>query len=226
MDWKKHLKAENIYFVFCVLTLTICGIIFKSSAAVLISAIAAMVGNLLNAMGFKVSYVFGLIAAATYSFVTLSQRYYGEFIYNLFILVPLFTYCVFRWFIPSRKKSSSAKSDIFSITPKIAILFGCSLLLVIIVYGYVLKRIGSQLPYINACSTLFVLGANCLGSRRLKEQWYLFLGSNVFLIILWVMAGKDNLGNALYVVQNLLFIGSNAYGLYQWRKLSKETLKT
>ncbi len=225
MNLKKYLKFEILYSVFCILTMLTCGILFKSSALVLISATMAMTGNLLNAMSFKISYVFAVIAAVTYSFVALGQRYYGEFLYNFFILTPLFIYCIFRWFIPSRKKKSSAKGDVFSITPKLALLFGSALVVVIIVYGYILKAIGSELPFINACSTLFVLGANCLGSRRMKEQWYLFLGSNTFLIILWVIAGKNDLGNALYVVQNLLFLGSNSYGLYKWRKISKEEHK-
>ena len=225
MNLKKYLKFENIYSIFSVLILLVYGIVFKSSAAVLVSAVSSMVGNLLNAMSFKVSYLFALIASVTYSFVALEQHYYGEFIYNLFILAPLFIYCTFRWFIPSRKKETSAKGDVFSITPKLALLFGSTLVVVIVVYGYILKVIGSELPFINACSTLFVLGANCLGSRRMKEQWYLFLGSNAFLIILWATAGKTDPGNALYVVQNLLFIVSNSYGLYKWRKISKEEHK-
>ena len=56
----------------------------------------------------------------------------------------------------------------------------------------------------------------------MKEQWYLFLGSNAFLIFLWVMAGQDDLGNILYAIQNVLFIIGNIYGIIKWTKIGRE----
>lgn len=225
IDWKKHLNFENIFFTFSMVTLLICGIIFKSTPLVLICSLLSMASNLLNAMSLKVSYIFSLVSSVMYSFSAFEQRYYGEAILHLFIMAPLFIYCIFRWFIPSRKKTAAARGDVFSITPKAAALFAVALIAVIAVYGYALKLIGSDMPYINACSTLLVMGANFLGSRRMKEQWYLFLGSNGFLILLWVLAGQDDLGNILYAIQNVLFVIGNLYGAYKWTKLSKEEKK-
>ena len=225
MDFKKHITFENIYFTFSMVVLLVCGIVFKSTPFILICSLLSMASNLLNAMTLKVSYIFSLVSSVMYSFSALEQHYYGEFIFNLFILTPLFIYCIFRWFVPSQKKTAAAKGDVFSITPKAAVLFAIALGIVILVYGYGLKLIGTHLPYANACSTLFVLGANFLGSRRMKEQWYLFLGSNAFLIFLWVTAGQDDLGNILYAIQNVLFIIGNVYGIFKWTRISREEKK-
>ncbi len=226
MNLKKHLTFENIYFAFSMVVLLICGILLKSTPFILVSSLISMSSNLLNAMTLKVSYIFSLIASAMYSVSAFEQHYYGEFFFHLFVMVPLFVYSIFRWFVPSRKKTAAAKGDVFHITRKTAVPLAIALIFVVCVYGYGLKLIGTVHPFANACSTLLVVGANFLGSRRMKEQWYLFLASNAFLIFLWVAAGENDLGNILYAIQNVLFIIGNIYGIVKWTKVSKEEKKS
>ncbi len=216
---KRLLTFEWIFGTLAVLTLCVCGWFFKSGWNVIACACFGIVGSVINGRGRKECYFFLLASSLLYAFTALSSKNYGESILNFAYVSPMFFYSILRWYRPNKQQQ---KKDIFTLNRKTMLLLCAAMLLLGAAYGFVLRRLGSNLPFLNAASTMVAVAANYLSARRMKEQWYAQLISNAVLITLWLLTSLNNPGNLPLMVQNVLFVLSNLRGAVLWKKMSAE----
>ncbi len=86
-DWTKFEKT----LLFLGLTLiTITSIIFKSDVLTAICAILCNITVLFQAKGKNLGQVFGIIIAILYSIVSFNNKFYGEVILYILIMLPMY----------------------------------------------------------------------------------------------------------------------------------------
>lgn len=220
---KRFLKFEWIFGAAAVLLLGICGIYFGSGVHVTVCACLGILGSVLNGKGRKECYFLLLLSSLMYATTALSSKLYGEAILHFALVSPLFLYSILRWYRPHSREQ---KKDVFALKPKTILLLGALMLVLAVGYGFLLRRMGSNLPFLNAASTMAALAANYLSARRMKEQWYAQLVSNAVLITVWCLTSLGDPAGMPFMLQNILFVISNLRGAVLWNQMSKEAAET
>ncbi len=215
----KKYTFEIIFLVVSLAALITSSIVFKSHVLVLICTTLGLVGSVLNSKGNALCYMLAMTSSITYGIVSLEADFIGEVILHWGFLVPLYIYSLIKWLKPNKNKKSIVR-PVFSLNKEKTIFLTIIALIVVGVYGVVLKYLlKSDFPFLNAASTVCLLFANLLGAKRVRQQWYVHMIGNIVLITLWLL--KKEQGNYPIFIQNVLFFIINIRGVILWTKLSK-----
>ena len=93
-DWNRFEKC--LLFISVSLVILV-GIIFKSDLLTTICSIVGIVTALLLAKGKNLGQIFGLLIVALYSIVSFRNKYYGEVIIYLCIMLPMYIIGIISW---------------------------------------------------------------------------------------------------------------------------------
>lgn len=222
---KKYL-FETIYLVISVGALIASAIIFKSNFLVPVCTILGLIGSVLNSKGSAFCYLLAMASSITYGIVSLQANFMGEVILHFGLLTPLYVYSLIKWLKPQKnKKTNSSVRPIYTLNGTKVVFVIIIALLATGVYGLVLKyALKSAFPFLNAASTVCLLMANFLGSKRVLQQWYAYMLGNVVLIVLWIINGDK--GNYPIFIQNVLYFIINVRGISLWIKaIGKKRVK-
>ena len=92
----------------------------------------------------------------------------------------------------------------------------------IVIYGFVLDKLGGNLPYIDSMSTVISVVAQVLSIKRLMEQWVLWIVVDVVTVIMWAVhfaQGGETIATlamwSVYLVNAIIMF-------IRWYKESKE----
>ncbi|MGL4990569.1 MAG: nicotinamide riboside transporter PnuC [Sarcina sp.] len=211
----------------------------------LISTLSGILVSIYTAKASIAGYIWWWINTVTFAVIALAGSLYGQFIQNIFILLPLQVFGFVAW----RKNMQDNKSDeiairVFSHSEKV---FYISIsILCFIIYGIFLRYLPSlfstlfgikiskdpQIILDSLTSTLTIMAVYLTG-KRFVEQWYFWLVSNsiglVMFIIQTMRAGLTDVSMFVGDLSNTISIlqyGIGAiYGYILWRKMYKEHLK-
>ena len=94
--------------------------------------------------------------------------------------------------------------------------------LAIVLYGFILKALGGNLPFIDSMSTVVSVVAQILSIRRLVEQWVLWIVVDVVTVIMWAVnfarGGEDIATLAMWSIYLI-----NAFIMFaRWYKEAKK----
>ena len=92
----------------------------------------------------------------------------------------------------------------------------------IVIYGFILKRMGGNLPYVDSMSTVVSVVAQVLSIKRLTEQWGLWIVVDIVTVFMWAvdfMKGGETISTlamwSIYLI--------NAFIMYiRWYKEAKK----
>ena len=153
-----------------------------------ISLVAAVTGTwcvILTGKGKRSSFIFGLINVIFYAIVAFDAKYYGEVMLNLFYYFPMNFVGWFVW----KKHMDEQKGEVIKVRlplKKSMIVYGVTAA-AIFIYGYILERLGGNLPYVDSMSTVISVVAQVLSIKRLMEQWVLWIVVDVVTVIMWAV---------------------------------------
>jgi nicotinamide mononucleotide transporter PnuC len=151
------------------------------------------------------------------------QKYYGEAILYLTIMLPMYIYGCFHWLM-NRDKN---KRDIVLIRENLSkkewlISSFCFILLSIVIF-FVLKSLNTSQLVVNTLSFVTMLPAVYLLARRYKWNHIAFLLNDFIVPLLWVFlvieGKKEFVSMCIY---HIFQISYDIYGLIEWVKLEKK----
>lgn len=209
---------ESAYLAISIGAIITAAVFFDSPILVPICTILGIMGSVLNSKGNAFCYLLAMSSSVTYGIVSINAIFWGEVILHFAILVPLYIFSLVKWLKPRKDSTTPSASPMYALNKEKLILYICIGIIATGAYGAILDSVGSNLPYLNALSTVVLLFANLLGSKRVLEQWYFYLGSNVVLILLWLLGGDK--GNYPILIQNILYVIINIRGTVLWIKAS------
>ena len=151
----------------------------------LVAAITGVWCVVLTGMGKRSCFLFGVINTILYALVSLDAKFYGEVMLNLLYYLPMNFVGWFVWKRHMNEKSGEVVKRCLGLKKSLAIYAGTAV--AIAGYGWILDRMGGNLPYIDSMSTVVSVVAQILSIRRLTEQWVLWIAVDVVTIVMWAI---------------------------------------
>ena len=224
-NWLQHLKNElfggwkpfEVIWIFLFLAAQIFAYIQEpDSLLAMISGIAGILCVVFVGKGKISNYLFGLIFAYTYFYVSLDNKFYGEMTTTLYVYIPAQFIGYFLWKQNMRNENAQEVVEAKFLTIK-----GWATLIATVLIGSIafisfLKTTDGQSVTLDGVTTVLVVAAQLLMILRYSEQWILWIVINILSIILWAQTPAMYLMYGAYLLNSL-------YGYYNWSKLAKKT---
>lgn len=216
-DWSKF---ELILLLGGMITLIVSGILCNSTLLTIICSITGIMCALTQAKGKVISQFIGLILVVIYSIISYQNKYYGEVLIYIFIMLPLFISGIISWLKNINNDTNIVKENELSKREWI-ILTSISIVLFIGLY-YLLKYFNTKELFISTLSMVTSLFATYLVARRSKYGFLFYIGNDIILFILWGLPVIQ--GNLLLIpmlINPLINLINDTYGWISWNKRNK-----
>jgi nicotinamide mononucleotide transporter PnuC len=223
--FKGWTKFEVIFLIVSLCAITICFLFNKDKNIIsLITSLLGVFVVLTGAKGLIVSPFINIFYNILYIIISLSQKYYGEVLIYVFLMMPLHITTIISWI----KNKSNKNSNIVSINKlnkKEYMVLGLVTVLVTFMFYYILKLLNTNELMISTISLTASLVASYLMLRRSSNYAIAFVINDVILITLWGIACFNDIALLPMVVTFMVFFVNDIYGFISWKKREKEQYK-
>ncbi len=182
-NWK---AAELLWLAIAVFTILSLSIYWKDSVIGILAAVTGVLCVVLTGKGKLSSYIFGFFNVLFYACIAFQAKYYGEVMLNLLYYVPMNFVGWFAWKKHMDEKTGEVEKKRLS-AKNCGIVF-CVTGLAILLYGWILKAMGGNLPFADSMSTVISIVAQILCVKRYVEQWVLWIVVDIVTVIMWTAA--------------------------------------
>ncbi len=220
----KHIKDEFIgwkfwefaWLIVACSVICVLSIYWNDTIMGIISATTGVACVVCTGKGKLSAYIFGAVNTLLYAIIAYNAKFYGEVMLNALYYFPLQFYGLYVWSRNMNEETKEVNKKQMNLKGK------CSLVVIVllatIIYGYLLKLIGGQFPYIDALSTVISVVAMIISIKMYAEQWLLWIAVNIVTVIMWAIAfvnGNDSIATLLMWIVYLV----NAVVMYfKWKK--------
>lgn len=203
----------------------ISGLVFNSKWYIILSTILGLLCVFTQAKG-KISTQFiGIVYFCFYIFISYSQKYYGEALLYLIIMLPMYIYGVIHW-LSNRDKKDNVVIVRGNLSLKEWLLASVGFVFVSISVWFILKSLNTAQLLISCLSFLSMLPAVYLLMRRCKWNQVAFLINDFIVPILWIfLVINGDLSFLPLCIYHIFQITYDVYGLIEWIKLEKKQNK-
>jgi nicotinamide mononucleotide transporter len=188
----------------------------------LTASISGMICVVLVAKGKISNYYFGFVNIVAYAYVAYQNKYYGDFMLNAYFYFPMQFVGLYFWIKNRNKSKTKDDVSVSYLGLKEKLLWLIVSIIAIIDYGIYLQHIGGRLPFVDSTTTVLSIVATILMTRRVTEQWLLWIIVDVVSIYMWVYRIIQGSSDISMIVMWTAFLVNAIYGYYNWRKLEKE----
>ena len=190
---KKFVKSELsgwkpfdvIWLVFATAVILGLSIYWNDSPVSLWAAVTGVCCVILTGKGKRSSFIFGLVNTILYAIVALWAKYYGEVMLNLIYYLPMNFVGFIAWKKYMNDDTGEVIKERLSLSKSIVVYAITAVSIVI--YGFILKRMGGNLPYVDSMSTVVSVVAQVLSIKRLTEQWVLWIVVDIVTVFMWAV---------------------------------------
>lgn len=217
--WKSETSgwkiSEILWFVGCLLAIAL---LSHSQDTILgvISATAGVACVLCTGKGKLTAYIFGAINALLYSYISYQAKLYGEFILNAFYFLPLQFYGFYVWSKHINPKTHEVEKYRLNDRERMALILGVALST--IVFGYILQKLGGNMPYIDALSTIISIVAMIISIQMYMEQWILWIIVDLATVAMWAIICLNG-GNNMATLMMWTIYSINGFIMYaRWNR--------
>ena len=221
--FKKFTLFEKLLLVISIIVLLATGIIFNSSIVTIICTVLFVLAIMLIAKGNYLGQIIGIVVTILYSYISYKNRYYGEIIINIGIVLPLYILGIISWIKHENKETKTVKINqigfkewLIALVLSIGVYFG--------IY-YLLKSQNTNLLIVSTLSVVASLFGMYLNVRRSSYSFLLFIINDIILIFLWGIPSFN--GDYTLVplfINPIINLFNDSYGLYNWKKNEKNRL--
>lgn len=218
-------KFEIIFLIISLSAITIC-FLFNEDKNVLslVTSLLGVIVVLTGAKGLIVSPFINIFYNILYIIISISQRYYGEVLIYVFLMMPLHITTLISWLKNKSNKDSNVVS-VNKLNRKEYMVLGLVTVLVTFMFYYILKLLDTNELMISTISLTASLVASYLMLRRSSNYAIAFVINDVILITLWGIACVNDIALLPMVVTFMVFFVNDIYGFISWKKREKEQYK-
>lgn len=214
--WK---RIEVFWLVFAVVIITGLSIYWGDSLMGIISATTGVTCVICTAKGKLSAYIFGTVNTVLYALIAYNAKYYGDFQLNMFYYLPMQFYGFYVW----HKNMNPETQEVIKkrMSNKNRLILTLVVVVGVLLYGTFLKKLGGNLPYVDALSTVASIVAMIVSIRMYMEQWVIWIFVDVVTIIMWGTAfinGNDSIATLLMWIIYLL---NAVFAYFKWKRESK-----
>ena len=214
-------KFEILLLVISIISVGVTGILCNSSILTQLCSITGILCAITQAKGKVISQFIGLVIVVLYSILSFQNKFYGEVIIYIFILLPLFISGIISWIKNLNKKTNTVNENTLHKKEWI-ILTIVSIVLFVILY-YLLKYFNTNQLLVSTLSLVTSLFATYLVARRSKYGFLFYIGNDIILFILWGgQIIKGNFSLIPILVNTIINFINDSYAWKSWNKREKE----
>lgn len=199
-----------------VVTLGVC-IYQRNSLILVITTISGIIYVLLTAKVNKYGLLFGIVNVFLYGIILLNEKIYGGTIYNLAYGLPMMIY----GYIKYAKDDKNSDLGIKTIPSKTRVWAIMILIMIIAISSYILSSFNSNLAVIDSITTILGFVGVYLLSNKYREQWIVWIISNLMNAIMWTILTIENIEKLPMLIMWIVYLINSIYGLIYWNKLNK-----
>lgn len=189
---------------------------YLNLAASLIGVTSLIFAAKANPVGQALMIVFSLL----YGIISFGFSYYGEMITYLGMTMPMSVFSLISWLKnPFNGKRSEVKVN--RIHRKEVLLMCVLAAAVTVGFYFILKAFGTANLILSTLSVTTSFIAVYLTFRRSPFYAAGYAANDIVLIILWILAARENSGYVSVAVCFGAFLVNDLYGLISWRKIEK-----
>ena len=220
--WKGYNLLDLILILTGMVVVTISGILFGSEWYIIVSTLLGLLCVFTQAKGKIATQFIGIIYFCFYIFISYTQKYYGEALLYLIIMLPMYIYGVIHWLANTDKKDNVVivKSNL---SKKEWLISSLCFVCISIGVFFLLKVLNTSQLIISTLSFVSMLPAVYLLMRRCKWNQVAFLINDFIVPILWLfLVIQGELSFLPMCIYHIFQITYDIYGLIQWIKLEKK----
>ena len=162
------------------------------------------------------AFIFDLTSYAIYIYVCLYQKFYGEFVLAI-IVVIMDSVSLFAW---KNNQDKNRHVKIRALTKKEIIISVALSVVATAIYIFLLYVFKSELPILNGFATVAFLYASYLCYRRTKLQFVVYFMYNVIYMVLWITAlASGTIGSIMFLVEAVAGLIYDIIGFVKWREI-------
>lgn len=202
-------------FVTCIIIASL-SIYWGDTVMGVISATTGVACVVCTGKGKLMAFVFGLINCVLYAIISYKAELFGEVLLNGLYYVPMQFYGFYVWSKHMNNKTKEVEK--LHMTIKNRILALLSVIIGTIGFGLFLQNIGDAMPFVDAFTTVSSIIAMVISIKMYSEQWWLWIGVDVFSVIMWAkayMSGNDSIATLMMWI---VFLGNAIIMCYKWEK--------
>ena len=207
--WIITFFAVNIYLFF----------VWHDTLIGLTASLTGMLCVVLTAKGKISSFYYGLVNILTYSYVAYQSAYYGDVMLNMLYFFPMTFLGIYYWKKNVNKKTRGNKVTVKKLSWKEKAVWFASSLIILFVYGLILRLLRGTLPFIDSATTVFSIIATIMLTKRLTDQWLYWIMVDVLSLVMWIYIFARGQTDVSMIVMWSAYLVNALYGYYNWRKL-------
>ena len=222
---KKIKWYEYLYVAIFVVAYIVVGVIYGSSAIVIISAVASSIGVYFIAKGSILGQMCCLIQVVLYSIISFQNKYYGEVITSFGVSLPIYIFAIVTWF------KNQDKGGVVKVTRKISwqeyVIVGLVALGVFFGLYFLLKVFDTEQLLLSSIAGIFSILAGYFMIRRCELTFMFYIVNNFICGALWIINVfvNGNYNQLVTFLNFVYFLTTNFYGLISWIILKRKQLK-
>ncbi len=218
---QEYLKSwntfEKVIFGASVVFILGLGLVLKCDLLTTLVAFLGFFSALNQAKGKVVGQFTGVILALLYSIVSFRNRYFGEVIVYLVVILPLYIFGIFSWLKNKDKNTEKVKQNVIGKNEWILILVSCVILFIGLYQ--LLKYFDTSQLFVSTLSMIINITATYLLVRRSKYSFILYIFNALILLVLWGIPVVE--GDYLLipmVFDAILLLINDVYGFKSWAR--------
>lgn len=214
-------KFEIILWSFSVLSIIISFIVFdRSNYLTLGASLIGVTSLIFCAKGNPFGQILMIIFSIIYGIISYSFSYYGEMITYLGMTLPMSVFALVSW-LRNPYKESKSEVAVAKLKKKDIPLIIISALVITIAFYFVLKHFNTAnlLPSTFSVTTSFI--AAFLTYKRSPFFALAYATNDIVLIVLWVLATKEDISYVSVIICFVVFLFNDLYGFINWLKMQK-----
>lgn len=214
-------KFEIALWSFSVLSITISFITFdRSNYLTLFASLIGVTSLIFCAKGNPVGQVFMIVFSIVYGVISYSFSYYGEMATYLGMTLPMCVFALISW-LKNPYKDNKSEVAVAKLKKKDIHLMIIFALVVTIAFYFILKNFNTTnlLPSTFSVTTSFI--AAFLTYKRSPFFALAYATNDIVLIVLWVLATKEDISYISVIICFVMFLFNDLYGFVNWLKMQK-----
>lgn len=192
----------------------------SSNVLTLIASLIGITSLIFAAKGNPIGPFLMIIFSIIYGVISYSFSYYGEMITYLGMTLPMAVISLVAW-LKNPFDNSKSEVKVNKIKGKEYCFLALLTIIVTIIFYFILKHFNTANLYPSTLSVTTSFVAVYLTFRRSPYYAIWYAMNDIILIVLWVLASKENTSYISVVVCFAIFLINDLYGYYNWKRIEK-----
>lgn len=214
-------KTEIMLWCVSVLAIVISFAIFdRSNFLTLCASLIGVTSLIFCAKGNPFGQILMIIFSTIYGIISFSFSYYGEMLTYMGMTLPMSIFSLVMW-LKNPYKDNKAEVKVNKLKGKDIRIMIISTLAVTIAFYFILRYFNTAnlLPSTVSVTTSFI--AAFLTFKRSPFFALGYATNDIVLIVLWVLATKEDISYISVVICFVVFLLNDLYGFFNWLKMQK-----